>query len=68
MSRKDYVAAAEAIRETLEAVEQAKADSGDYRAGLAAGIKDSAQALANVFASDNSNFDRARFLAACGIN
>lgn len=29
--------------------------------------KDIAQGLASVFANFNPNFDRARFLAACGI-
>lgn len=61
MTRKDYVAIAEAIyttRETLPIV------TGYWEAQLEA-IGRATQLVADVFAEDNPRFDRARFIAAC---
>lgn len=52
MTRKDYVAIAEAIA-------LYGSDTEDVRAV--------AHAIASVMAADNPNFDRARFLDACGV-
>ncbi len=51
MTKKHFIALAGAIREISNPQERERA----------------AQAIANVCASQNSNFDRARFLSACGV-
>jgi len=72
MSRKDFVAAAAAIRALYTATDiretphQSVADNEITTAKLF-GIRYTAEALADVFAAANPRFDRARFLAACGI-
>jgi len=65
MSRKDFVAVAAAINNLISAHETTKGDAASQWA--VAGITATAEALANVFADANPRFDRARFLAACGI-
>lgn len=62
MSRKDYTALAEAIRLT---VEEARA-IGDRTA--LGGVRILGRRVADVLAADNPRFDRARFLAAAGID
>lgn len=52
MSRKDFIAIAESVRESVS--------TDDDRKKLA-------DQLANYFASVNSRFDRDRFFAACGL-
>ena len=52
MTRKDYIAAAAALR---------AAAVSEERRTLAAAI------LADVFTADNPLFNRARFLEACGV-
>lgn len=59
MSKKDYVAIAAVIQKEYS---QAKGDE----AGRA--IQEIAYNLANVFSAGNERFNRAIFLAACGIN
>ena len=58
MTRKDYVAIAAAICETLKYHE--RTDAIDALAFLA-------RDLAATMARDNPRFDRARFLKACGV-
>jgi len=58
MSKKHFVAIAAAIYNELTS-----ADNDDQKAG----IRNTAQALANEFAEFNANFDKARFLTACGL-
>jgi hypothetical protein len=60
MSRKHYVAIAAAFRAQLSPV-PASAEAVACVASLALD-------LARVFENDNSAFDKARFLAACGVN
>jgi len=58
MSKKDYVAVARAVDRNIE-------DEGNddaYKASCRL-----AERLADVFAADNPRFDRAKFLAACGV-
>jgi len=57
MSRKHYVAVAAMLRVHISV-------SGDQEA---AGMREVARSLATLFADDNPRFDRARFLAACGV-
>ena len=64
MTRKDY----ELIAAALAATNQHKATDDDYREGWFAAASSVAHRLADSLASDNPRFDRARFLAACGIN
>lgn len=59
MSRKDYVALAEALKQAKD----------KHREILGAGsvLKDAAERIADVLQSDNPRFDRGRFLTACGF-
>lgn len=63
MTRKDYIKAAAIIRESA----RPNAQPAIYRAGISEARSYFAHALADWFESDSPNFDRARFLAACGI-
>jgi 2C-methyl-D-erythritol 2,4-cyclodiphosphate synthase len=54
MTRKDYVAIAEAIALTVESYDDVA-------------VHAVADAIASVFASDNPRFDRGKFLTACGF-
>lgn len=58
MTRKDYILISDALR----TVRQANSTTAH---GLA--IDDAALHLATRLANDNPRFDRARFLAACGV-
>lgn len=55
MSRKDYVAIADAI---------ANANRGEHTVTR----EEVACRIASVFAADNPRFDRGRFLTACGFD
>lgn len=59
MSRKDYVAIAAAFKQQV----------GDWPANGTHwhSLKAVAEAVADAMKQDNSRFDRARFLAACGF-
>lgn len=63
MSRKDFVAIAEAIRLSITQTQALGKDEAALN-----GIAHTARNLANTFADINPRFDRARFLAACGTN
>ena len=65
MTRKDYKAIAEVIRQNTEEL-----DSGAERGMVVKTIQDVpklAEDLASIMASDNPRFDRIRFLSACGL-
>lgn len=62
MSRKDYIATAEVIHNQLCHWKLEHAVEPE------AVLRSTAEAMADVFAADNSAFDRLRFLAACGFN
>ena len=64
MSRKDYIKAAAIIRDT----NAHKATDENFREGWHAATSSIAHKLADVFESDNANFDRKRFFEACGIS
>ncbi len=60
MSRKDFTAIAAEIKSEF--------DEWDDRSGSAkVAIIGVAERIADVCATSNPNFDRARFLAACGV-
>jgi len=61
MSRKDYVEVARIIRDR---VEDAQAVGSLITQHALANL---AESLADMFKSDNSNFDRSRFMDACGL-
>lgn len=61
MTKKDYVAIAQALRDAYGEDHAAFPVSGEEMRQEAAGR------LCEAFAADNPRFDRARFLAACGI-
>lgn len=58
MTRKDYVAIAEAI-----AVSRGNGVSDEWNQGVLV----TAYNIADVMQADNHRFDRARFLKACGV-
>ena len=64
MSKKHYVAIA---REFHTQRNGAALESAAYQRGFSNAQYSLASALATVFASENPNFDRARFLKACGL-
>ena len=65
MSKSHYVACARAIRRRYE---QALTIRDDNMSGVALGtLLMLAADLATMFADDNINFDRTRFLQACGV-
>ncbi len=61
MTRKDYVAIAAALKQA-HSYSDTQA-SQDFNCGL----KTAANRIADHFAADNARFDRARFLAAAGV-
>ena len=58
MTRKDYVKFAAMFRSML-------ADCGNHAS--TAGVTETCERTANLFQADNPNFDRERFLKACGV-
>jgi hypothetical protein len=61
MTRKDYIAIAEAIASVRE---------NSYLSGLPqfqAGVDQTTGAIAQALSEDNPRFDRARFFEACGV-
>ena len=62
MTTKDYIALAQAFSNAM--IETLSDDTGLRRGGIAL----AAQSVAGVLATDNPRFDRARFLAACGVS
>jgi hypothetical protein len=63
MTRKDYILIAAALKEAKRQIPEGGAHATwEYIANATA-----ACVLAHSLASDNPRFDRARFLAACGV-
>lgn len=66
MSRKDYIAVADVLR-----VERCAVDAGYgppvARTAARIALTHAAHGIAGVFDADNPRFDRAKFLAACGV-
>ncbi len=70
MTRKDYVAIAKIIAETASAPDLRNSTSSlskQWAAGCDAACERVASHFADYAAADNARFDRARFLAACGV-
>lgn len=66
MSKQNYIAAAAVIKHSVDAREE-EPDFYPDGAGMEA-IMEVAKGLASMFGADNSRFDRARFLTACGLS
>ena len=62
MTRKDYVAIAQAISKTSLYVAGA-----EFQHAVSVHHKRVAEALADVMGAENKRFDRTRFLKACGV-
>jgi hypothetical protein len=60
MTRKDYVKFAEMVK-TMKAKLKLLSNAHDV-------LDDMAENMAIIFQDDNPNFNRARFLEACGVN
>lgn len=60
MTRKDFVAIAEAIKDARDAL--GFSDSIESRV-----LDSMAKSIANVCATTNPRFDRSKFLEACGV-
>ena len=72
MTRKDYLAIAAALKNDAahlepNAVYKDYTKMPQWNAGAYDQWHTTVLALASVLASDNPRFDRARFLAACGV-
>lgn len=66
MSRKDFVAIAAEFKKLVDSCPSLDFASVEDRVRYNV-IKESAEALCRHFINANPRFDRARFLAACGI-
>lgn len=65
MTRKDYVAIAAAIKAARADIVSKEPEAS--RADMKDGASLAAEHIADVMKRDNPHFDRARFLAACGV-
>jgi hypothetical protein len=73
MTRKDYILIADAIRLLLADIERESAPMAvcdrtrALMAGEHLGVRQVVMRLADQLRQDNSRFDRARFIEACGL-
>lgn len=65
MTKKDYIRIAAAFSRARQNIQFAPAYSGALECYKA--IDEAAACVAAALADDNSKFDRARFMAACGV-
>lgn len=68
MTKKDYIKVAEAFNNLFDSNIMDISTDSNFIAGMARGIVDSAEAMADVFAADNPRFNRNLFLTACGMS
>ena len=66
MTRKDFELIAQACRDSLHY--QTLGEGPGRVDTITASVTDTAQRLANSLATTNQNFDRERFLTACGVD
>ena len=67
MTRKDFELIANAIKATRANHERDAAAGFQYQADFMDGVNAATYTLADALATTNPNFDRARFLKACGV-
>lgn len=65
MTRKHFIAIADRIRDLFDG--NSPVSDANFIAGYARGIEDTTKELCDEFARINPNFDRERFLTACGM-
>ena len=64
MSRKHYTEVAEIIKAEIDGIDSV---NDPFGVGAHSALSNVADNLADMFKRDNSAFDRARFLDACGL-
>lgn len=64
MTKKDYIRIAAALRDTL----LINCPTQEYLDGATAARDSAVHRIADALKADNASFDRARFLAACGVS
>lgn len=62
MTRKHFIAIANIVRDLI-----IDAPAAGFDEGHTAGVEELARNMADYFVTENPNFDRARFLKACGL-
>lgn len=67
MSKKDYELIARALRASRVTIGDVNSETGSRKAIFNNGIDNAAARLADALGAENAKFDRARFLAACGV-
>lgn len=67
MTRKDYILIAAAIRELLVDIDRESPGMREVLRGERMGVASVARRLADQLHSENTRFDRTRFMAACGL-
>lgn len=70
MTKKDYIRIAAALKSAWENIQFSpayQATGATGRAAARATLETSAICMAATLADENDKFDRARFLAACGV-
>jgi hypothetical protein len=73
MSKQDYIKFAKMIKGQVNAVQSMRsgeimnASNPIFHDGYSVAIFNTAHNMADIFAEDNPNFDRDRFLKACGV-
>lgn len=65
MTRKHFEAVAQTIKDEFEAT--LPSSNPEFIRGAAYAVSETAYSLADYFARENPNFDRNRFLTACGL-
>ena len=64
MTRKDYIRFAATFKELII---RSQAMPRDSALCARISIRANAETMCNIFGNDNPNFDRAKFLKACGV-
>jgi hypothetical protein len=65
MTKKDYIKFAEMFKEELYSLDSPPFGEPNYQA--IASVSHLARQSADIFAEDNPNFNRSKFLKACGL-
>jgi hypothetical protein len=68
MTRKDYIKFADALKERRRTLNPYSGDQTYYEdVSYNVALDDIADDMCRIFAADNGNFDRSRFLTAAGV-
>lgn len=66
-TKRHYVTVAASIKDQRDYIEPTKRKSKDYSKAIADVTLNIANSLSRMFASDNPQFNRDKFMSACGI-